>query len=328
MKISKLLLHLTLCISSCCAIAQNGWTTCSTTAGTLSGNITAITLNDTTAAAVFTVTPSPTSSIPQTEFLIIQQDSLAADSLGWAIISTSLDGVVSAANLGLVPGDTFSIVSFSYDIQQIKLAVQGILTNSVPFIGSCCALLDSQAPISGICDSLNAAGIQDSSDVNNIDDLLTFLGAFGSGGSSSLSGLNTVLVEINDQLGTLGITGCTNGVNEICYATDSLEINQDLYAVVSIQTNNLTIKGSSSLKISVSPNPFNEQINTIIQPETTAKHSIRVFDTRGKIVYTTSKYLQNKEQSIALNLGNLASGVYFLQVADEHQIATQKIIKR
>lgn len=328
MKISKLLLHLTLCISSCYAIAQNGWTTCSTTAGTLSGTTTAITLNDTTAAAVFTVTPSPTSSVPQTEFLIIQQDSLAADSLGWAIISTSLDGVVSPANLGLVPGDTFSIVSFSYDIQQIKLAVQGILTNSVPFVGSCCALLDSQAPIPGICDSLNAAGIQDSSDVNNIDDLLTFLGAFGSGGSSSLSGLNTVLVEINAQLGTLGLTGCTNGVTEICYATDSLEINQDLYAVVSISTNNLAIESSSMLKISVSPNPFNEQINTIIQTETTAKYSIRVFDTRGKIVYTTSKYLQNKEQSIALNLGNLASGVYFLQVAGEHQIATQKIIKR
>lgn len=307
--------------------AQNGWTTCGATAGTLSGNTSSVFEMDTTPAAVFVNTPGPISTVPTTEFVVILQDSMASDTLGNAIIATSIDGRVSPASLGLSAGDTFYIASFSYDIQQIKLAVEGILKNSVPFFGTCCSILDSQAPFPGICDSLNAAGINDSSDVNNINDLLVFLSAFNGGGSVSLRGLNAVLVGINAQIGTLSNLGCTNGVGEICYAADSSETSHERYAVTTA-TSLFELEDASSLQVAVQPNPFVDYISTGILAEQSGSHTIRVLDATGRTVYQTIKELNSGAQTIGLNLGNLPAGLYYLQVMDHKNVATQKIIKR
>lgn len=307
--------------------AQNGWETCGATAGALSGSTSNVMDTDTTPAAVFVVTPGPIATVPTTEFVVILQDSMAGDTLGNAIISTSLDGRIAPAALGLTGGDTFYVASFSYDIQQIKLAVEGILHNSVPFLGSCCSILDSQAPFPGICDSLNAAGIMDSSDVNNINDLLIFLSAFNGGGSISLRGLNAVLVGVNDQIGTLSNIGCTNGIGEICYAADSLTSSQECY-VVTTSTSLFNLADKATLQLAVSPNPFTDYISTGILVETTGTHTIRVLDATGRTVYHEVKELNNGAQTVGLNLGNLSAGLYYLQVTDSKSIATQKIIKR
>lgn len=307
--------------------AQNGWTTCGSTSGTLSGNMSAILETDTTPAAVFVITPSPTSAIPTTEFVVILQDSLALDSLGNAIIGTSLDGRVSPADLGLTAGDTFFIAAFSYDIQQIKDAVHGILMNSVPFFGSCCSILDSQAPFPGICDSLNAYGIYDSTDVNNINDLLIFLSAFNGGGSISLNGLNAVLVGVNAQIGTLSNLGCTNGVSEVCYASDSLSSNHEGYTVTT-PTSLFKVEAVATLQLAVNPNPFTDYISTAILAKNSGSHTVRVLDATGRTVYHQIKELNDGAQTIGLNLGNLPAGLYYLQVMDNNSIATQKIIKR
>lgn len=320
---------------ACCAcilfssqvFAQNGWETCGATAGTLSGNTSDVLETATTPAAVFVVTPGPVGTVPTTEFLVILQDSMASDTLGNAIISTSLDGSVAPATLGLSAGDTFYVAAFSYDIQQIKLAVEGILMNSVPFLGSCCGILDSQAPVPGICDSLNAAGIYDSTDVNNINDLLIFLSAFNGGGSVSLRGLNAVLVGINAQIGTLSSIGCTNGVSEICYGADSLESSHERYAVTSA-TSVFDLADEATLQLAVSPNPFTDYISTNVLAKTNGTHTVRVLDATGRTVYHEVKELNDGVQTIGLNLGNLAAGLYYLQVTDNKNIATQKIIKR
>jgi hypothetical protein len=282
---------------------------------------------DTTPAAVFVVTPGPTTTVPTTEFLVILQDSLAQDSLGNAIISTSIDGRISPSALGLTVGDTFYVAAFSYDIQDIKLAVEGLLMNSVPFLGSCCGLLDAQAPFPGICDSLNAAGIMDSSDINNINDLLTFLSAFNGGGSVSLRGLNSVLVGINAQIGTLSNLGCTNGVDDICYAADSLVSSHECYTVTTA-TSLFDIADEATLQLAVSPNPFTDYISTGILAERTGTHTIRVLDATGRTVHHQVKELNGGAQTVGLNLGNLPAGLYYLQVMDDKNIATQKIIKR
>lgn len=307
--------------------AQNGWTTCGANSTLLSGNTFDIFETDTTPVITAVTIAGPANVVPTNEYVIILRDSMASDTLGNAIIATSTDGRVIPADLGLSAGDTFSIVPFSYDILQIKLAVQGILTNSVPFLGSCCGILDSQAPVPGICDSLNAAGIMDSSDVNNINDLIVFLGAFNGGGSVSLRGLNAVLVGINAQIGTLSTIGCTNGVGEICYATDSLESNHDHYAV-SPATSLFEIEDASTLQVAVNPNPFTDYISTGILTETSGKHSIRILDATGRTVYYEVKALNSGAQTVGLNLGHLPAGLYYLQVMDNKRIATQKIIKR
>ncbi len=307
--------------------AQNPWTSCSTTAGLLDGSTSNVYMTDTTAAAVPTTSPSPLSTLPQSEYVIMLHDSMASDNMGWAIISSNLDGRVAPASLGLSVGDTFSLALFSYDIQQIKLAVQGILFNSVAFLGPCCSVIDTQVPTPGVCDSLNAAGIQDSSDVNDISDLLAFLGAFSGGGSTSLRGLNTALVSINASMGTLSSLGCTNNVSVICYASDSLASNHSHF-VVTTMTGNSKVEGTSSLKIAVSPNPFLDQISTGILTENGGQHILRVFDATGRIVHQQIKELSAGEQMITLNLGNLNAGLYYLQVSGNSHVATQKIIKR
>lgn len=307
--------------------AQNGWETCGATAGTLSGNTSNVMDTDTTPAAVFVVTPGPVGTVPATEFVVILQDSMAGDTLGNAIISTSLDGRISPAALGLMDGDTFYIASFSYDLQQIKNAVEGILQNSVPFLGSCCSILDGQAPVPGICDSLNANGIYGGADVNNLNDLLVFLSAFNGGGSISLRGLNAILVGVNAQIGTLSNIGCTNGVSEICYAADSLASSHEHY-VVTTTTSLFNLADEAALQLAVSPNPFTDYISTGILAETNGTHTIRVLDATGRTVYHQVKELNSGAQTVGLNLGNLSAGLYYLQVMDSKSIATQKIIKR
>ncbi|BDS13594.1 T9SS type A sorting domain-containing protein [Aureispira anguillae] len=327
MKSLQLLVGLVALLLTTQLTAQNGWTTCNTTAGILNGTTSDVFATDTTPVAVFTVTPGPTSTIPTTEFVIILRDSMASDTLGDAIIGTSIDGRVAPSALGLSVGDTFTIAPFSYDIQQIKLALHGILTGTVPFVGSCCNLLDLQAPVPGICDSLNAAGIMDSSDVNNINDLLVFLSAFSGGGSTSLRGLNAVLFAINAQMGTLSNVGCTSGVSEICYAADSLASSHDHFAVTTM-VNTTKLASTNSLQVVVSPNPFMHHISTGILSKVGGEHIIQVLDATGRTVYHEIKTLAIGEQTIGLHLGNLPAGLYYLQVTDNTNIVTQKIIKR
>lgn len=307
--------------------AQNGWTSCSSTAGLLNGTTTNIGLADNTPAASFTTAPAPTSAIPNTEFLIIKENSLAPDSLGGQIIATSMDGVVNPTTLGLMMGDTFTVTAISYDIDQIKNAVQGILFNSVLFLGPCCGVLDQAAPFPGICDSLIAAGINDSSDVNNVGDLLTFLRVFNGGENSSLRGLKLIMEGINGQIGTLSGVGCTNGVSEMCYAMDSIPSNQDHY-VVSAATSVHQVVGNEALQLSVSPNPFNGILSLNIMTQFSGIHDIRLMDASGRIVHQTFKDIPEGEQGIQLDLESLNSGIYFLQLNNQNTSVTQKIVKR
>lgn len=308
------------------AMAQNGWATCGSNSGLLDGSITPLTTMDTIPVANLITTPGPVATIPQTEYLIILRDSMASDTLGDAIIATSLDGSIPIADLNLAVGDTVTVVPFSYDIQQIKLAVQGLLFNSVIFLGSCCNVLDSQAPVPGICDSLNAGGIMDSSDVNNINDLITFLSVFAGGGSTSLRGLNSVLVQINAQIGTLAQIGCTNGVNEICYASDSLFINQAHY-IVSPMTSVAAIGGATQLELGVYPNPFNEQLTVSIQSELGGEHRLLMLDATGRVVHQSVQQVTVGMQNITLAVQDLPAGIYYLQVQNDDQMVTQKVIK-
>lgn len=70
------------------------------------------------------------------------------------------------------------------------------------------------------------------------------------------------------------------------------------------------------------PNPFSDQIDLVF--EKAATYDIRIFDTLGKEVYsTTVKGLRN-----SISTANLKQSIYFLKVESEDDFRIKKIIKR
>lgn len=315
------------------ANAQVDWETCGSLPGALSGTTTTILPSATTPAPVFTANPADTnttpSEIPNTEFLVILQDSLADDSLGNAILGASITGQVMPSTYGLTDGDTFYIAPFSYDLQQMKRIFQSVLNDTRPFIGSCCGLISGQTGLE-VCDSLNAVGIFDSTDINNLNDVLIALKAFqgGSSNSVSLEGAVFALDTINSQMGLINAVGCSGGEDRVCYAASPNSNAYDYYAV-QVPTSAKRIAGEENqLLVAVAPNPFSTQLSTTIHATQTSTHQLRMLDLTGKTVIEQAHDLQKGAEVINLEVGQLPAGVYFLQVSDGKNINTQKLIKR
>ncbi|MCP4440072.1 MAG: T9SS type A sorting domain-containing protein [Aureispira sp.] len=310
--------------------AQVNWATCGSTAGELSGTMTTILPSATTPAPSFT-TSSAGSNITHTEFIIVLQDSLADDSLGNAILGTSLTGQVMPSTYGLTDGDTFYIVPFSYNLQDVKEMFQAVLHHNAGILGGfapCCTAIANSAGIA-VCDSLNAGGIIDSSDINNAGDLLAALQAFQGGGSNSVSVEGTIfaLDTINDQAALIDILGCTGNHDAVCYAASPNASAYDFYAV-QVPTAIKRIAGEDQLAVAVAPNPFNTTLSATVYAAQTTTHQLRMLDVTGKTVLSQSHDLQAGVQVVSLELGHLSAGVYFMQVSDGKNISTQKLIKR
>ena len=79
------------------------------TAGFLSGTTSNMLVTDTTAAPVYTTVPS---GLPNTEFIVIQRDSIAEDELGPVLLTSSLDGRVVPADFGLTTCNELCVVPF------------------------------------------------------------------------------------------------------------------------------------------------------------------------------------------------------------------------
>lgn len=230
----KFVLLLSLSIGMANVFGQD-WTTCGASAGLLNGKSTGIKLNDTTAAPKYVKVPSMTGTDIRTEFLIVRSDSMASDSLGNTIIMSSKTGIFQPSTItALAINDTFWLIPVTYDLNQWKVYCQSILYESVRFLGSCCGILDGAAPIPGVCDSLNASGIADSSDLKSLKDIIKFTEVYSGYRryARSLRGLKNLWVDINGSSGTLESIGCTGGVKVLCYAFDSSSSNHDEYVVI------------------------------------------------------------------------------------------------
>jgi len=307
------------------AFAQTAtWTSCSSTSGNLDDSTTVLIPGDTVApipSSAFTTMPSPTSDIPQTDFFVILQDSMAADSLGDAIIAASVDGSFNPANHGLMAGDTFHIATISYNIWQLRRVLQSILHDGNVFF-TCCTVLDNAAPVPGICDSLNAAGIYDSTDINNADDLLTFLSIFSGGGSASLRGVKEVLLGINDNIAALNTAGCSGGETEVCYAMDSISTNHRHY----IMTNPTNVSTINNLeKLTIAPNPASNYVNINMELNESAFVALDVYSMTGQRVLSKT-YGTVESQQVELNTNTLTNGVYMFRFTVGDEISTHKIV--
>ncbi|MGH1338808.1 MAG: T9SS type A sorting domain-containing protein [Aureispira sp.] len=212
-------------------ITTGGWLQAQNCPASVSGQLstirTTIIATDTTPTPIYTVIPT---GLPNTEFLILRQDTLAADGFGPPILISSLDGRVVPADLGLNTCQELCVLPFSYDLMQIQLVVDSLLNGL--YIGSttCCTAAGNFFP--GLCDSLHAEGIFSGADIQDLNDVINFTSAVSgaNGAATSVPNLISTISQLNSFIGLFG--NCSAGVAEICYSVSPALSATDCYQVV------------------------------------------------------------------------------------------------
>lgn len=123
--------------------------------------------------------------------------------------------------------------------------------------------------------------------------------------------------------------GVVDSIRFYMFSSDvgNFGINTPLYfAIDNFATSTVVFQGIASntadLNASVYPNPFNSAL-TVSLKDNTSSAKVNVTDVTGKAVYTET--LTQKET--ILNLDNLQSGIYFLELSSNGQKTVKKIIK-
>lgn len=209
------------------------------TAAALSGNTTPIVVSLTATIPSPTLT-RPSIGLPNMEYLVINRSRLATDSAGAAIVGATPNGIFRPDSLGIRNCEEFQVIPISYDLHQLRVLTQSLLTGNYAGTVTCCAFLGGFA--AGFCDSLTALGITDSSDIRSLSDFFRLASILqGAGSSLSMRGAISTISQINGAIGFLG--GCSGGVTRICYAVDTTMA--DLY----------TSTGSLATGVQISPDP-------------------------------------------------------------------------
>lgn len=73
------------------------------------------------------------------------------------------------------------------------------------------------------------------------------------------------------------------------------------------------------------PNPTNDYITINVKPNNTEIKTITIFNTLGSVV---AKYNEVNENQTKIDLSQISTGVYFVEIKTENEIITEKIIKR
>ncbi|MFK7796291.1 MAG: T9SS type A sorting domain-containing protein [Aureispira sp.] len=196
-------------------------------AGQLSNVRGMVVVTDTTPTPVYTVMPT---GLPNTEFFILRQDTIAADGFGPPIITSSLDGRIVPSDFGFGACQELCVIPFSYNLSQVQLVVDSLL-NGI-YLGSTTCCTAAGTFFVGLCDSLNNRGISSGADIQNLNDVIAFTDVFANtgGDAPSLPQLIATISQLNNFIGLFG--NCSAGVASICYQVSPLPTAMDCYQVV------------------------------------------------------------------------------------------------
>ena len=194
--------------------------------GQLSGTWTNMLASDTTAIPVYTTNPS---GLPNTEFVLIQNDSIASDGFGPRILASTLDGRAVPSDYGLSTCNELCVVPFSYNLSQLRTVVDSLF-GAIYVPGTTCCDAAAQF-FTGLCDTLNVYGISSGADVSNLNDVITVMSIFAGtqGNSVSLTNLILTIDQLNQAIGLFG--SCAGGVTELCYSVMNATTAMDCYTV-------------------------------------------------------------------------------------------------
>lgn len=81
------------------------------------------------------------------------------------------------------------------------------------------------------------------------------------------------------------------------------------------------------LDFSIFPNPVQEVLNLKIGSRYAERIELKITDVNGKTVQTQRFDLAEGPNEENINVGNLAKGLYLIQLINEHEVATQTMLK-
>lgn len=112
-------------------------------------------------------------------------------------------------------------------------------------------------------------------------------------------------------------------LNAGIYCPDSIHAQVKVIQVYGYVDHTLGISSNTIQNVEVYPNPFSAEITISGIPPGNA--SVKIFDLRGKLVYSVSQTLNN---TLNLNLDRLTKGVYILEVQSSGYRQLNKLIKQ
>lgn len=231
-----------------------------------------------------------------------------------ATINGTAGGTFTISNNGIIDASTGEI--------DLVGSGEGMYTVTYTTSGSCPDTLDEDVEIIEVEDasfSLSAGSINDTTYVECTDTAIvaTINGTTGGTFSATPAGLvidaSTGAVDLTQsQFGSYSIIYETAGT---CFEVDTISIVYSLCASVD-QTQNLA-------SYALYPNPNAGQF-TLEHKGQAGLANIRVMDLMGRLVHT-QEVLFDADDQLTLDLMDVPAGTYFLQVAKDDKIYTEKL---
>jgi uncharacterized protein YjdB len=206
------------------------------------------------------------SQMTNTEYILTKAGAIAADGLGRPIVGTTASSSFApsgaASNLTLMPGDSFYLTPFSYNLSQTQQIVDAILTGTTTTGSTCCQVIGTFVPTA--CQDLAAAGINSGADITNLGVAIAAIRALTANTNTmSIQGFVDNINALNSQLNNpLFPVPCGRSLIPFCYAVNlpdqaRFDINTPdvLISGITVTPNNSSIVGGNTQQMTASISP-------------------------------------------------------------------------
>ncbi len=289
-----------------------------------------------------TASVAASSDLPTLEFLITKRHQTALDGQGMAdttggggdVIIGAVDatGVFkpqdkSRYGISLAVGDTFDLTAVGYDLPIIKTLTDSLL-NGYSGANKCCEIFVLMAAalgepsLAGFCDSVNNAGIFNSNDINDMEDVLVIFDAFSTGQVSVGSMVWTLQTINNNGQYISSDCGGTGANNFVPYG-----VNRDKkYGYVA--DNSVAVRQLSDVSLfMLFPNPVvNNTLNLNFSTTKETTLTINVVNTLGERIISKDLGTMNGDYYSTLSFENVPAGIYMVELTDGKNSQTQKVV--